>query len=74
MPLVLQAFGHKPNYWTHLNLDYIVALDEKLGVQSCYKSTKCTVSHCYILHKTESVLSQFVWSNQFGQNFGRVLY
>ncbi len=26
--LVLQVFGHKPHYWTHLNFDLMMALDE----------------------------------------------
>lgn len=30
--LVLKIFRHKPKYWTHLNLDLITALDEKLLV------------------------------------------
>lgn len=30
--IVLQVFDHEPNkYWTHLNFDLMVALDEKSG-------------------------------------------
>lgn len=34
------VFGNEPNYWTNLNFDLIIVIDEKLEYhQSCYNSS-----------------------------------